>query len=382
MKILFIYLSDFTGNSSRDRLKALISQWLKEGHDITLLTTKTTRNYFLKIYKFNEIRFLCNDHINEIQSPTTLKIVATYFERLIYGFYIAINSRYDAVYSITGLITETIPGYIFKFQNKKCRWIVLIDNLVPNPKNRVRGKSILVKSLAYLGFLISIGVLKKADQIFTVNSIVKNYLTSKRIISEEKILLTTNGIDLIEIDSVNSKNLIYDALYMGRLDEGKGLEDLIKIWSIVNQSRNVKSILAIAGSGAVDFEEKLRKLVLQEGLQEEIVFLGFKIGREKIETYKSSKIFVFPSKDESYPIVFLEALACGLPIVSYDLPAYKNVFPDNVYKSTKIGDHKGFSELIINEFSKSDDSLKKARLKFVENLDWSKVTSREYSSLK
>lgn len=382
MKVLFIYLSDFTGNSSRDRLKSLISQWLSEGNQVTLLTTLATMKYFLKIYSSNEITFICSNHIKEIESPTTFKIIITYILRLSYGIYVALNNKYDSVYSITGLITETVPGFIFRLLNKKCYWIVLIDNLVPKPFSKARGSKYIVKILAFNGFLLSTTLLKKTDRVFTVNKVVKDYLEKKNIQVKERITLTTNGINLDEIDAIQNKDVVYDGLYLGRLDEGKGLLELVDIWKTVNQVRGVKTILAIAGSGTVDFENKLKKKILKEGLENTIFFVGFKAGAEKIRLFKSSKVFVFPSKDESYPIVFLEALACGLPIVSYDLPAYLNVFPGDVYKASKIGDHEKFSELVVTELSVISSNRLKAGNVFARNLDWSVVTAREYLSLK
>jgi glycosyltransferase involved in cell wall biosynthesis len=54
--------------------------------------------------------------------------------------------------------------------------------------------------------------------------------------------------------------------------------------------------------------------------------LGFLPEKDKIATLKSSRVFLFPSYEEGWGIVVAEAMACGLPVIAYDLPAYREIF--------------------------------------------------------
>jgi glycosyltransferase involved in cell wall biosynthesis len=47
---------------------------------------------------------------------------------------------------------------------------------------------------------------------------------------------------------------------------------------------------------------------------------------EKFRLFKASRVFLMPSRQESWGIVIAEALACDVPVVAYDLPAYHPIF--------------------------------------------------------
>lgn len=100
---------------------------------------------------------------------------------------------------------------------------------------------------------------------------------------------------------------------VGRLVSRKGLDQLIEVMSKLN---NKKVHLFVIGSGPL--EEPLKALSQELGLAEQIHFLGQVDDQEKLEVLHMADIYTSTSVHEGFGIVFLEAMAAGLPVVCYD----------------------------------------------------------------
>lgn len=98
---------------------------------------------------------------------------------------------------------------------------------------------------------------------------------------------------------------------IGRLDKGKNHEMMIKSFSKI---KNTKSMLYILGEGELKGELKL--LIDKLGLQERVLLLGFDSNPYKY--LRQCDVFLFSSNFEGFPTVVIEALACGLPVISTD----------------------------------------------------------------
>jgi glycosyltransferase involved in cell wall biosynthesis len=57
-------------------------------------------------------------------------------------------------------------------------------------------------------------------------------------------------------------------------------------------------------------------------------FLGPKTGEELVQAYAACDVFVFPSRTDTFGLVVLEALACGIPVAAYPVPGPRDVVGD------------------------------------------------------
>lgn len=126
-------------------------------------------------------------------------------------------------------------------------------------------------------------------------------------------------------------------LYMALCAEEKGMLDAIEALSLLKKSEGAfhspySFTLIVAGKFLNPAEEsKFRAKVEQHGLEREVSYAGFISGEEKNRLLTASDLFCFPTyfSGESAPIVILEAMAFGLPIVSTRWRNIPEFFPPN-----------------------------------------------------
>ena len=100
---------------------------------------------------------------------------------------------------------------------------------------------------------------------------------------------------------------------VGRLVTRKGLPQLIEM---MEHFKGEKVHLLVMGSGPE--EEALKADVAQRQLTSQIHFQGFVEESEKFRLLRMSDLYVSTSQHEGFGLVFLEAMACGLPVICYD----------------------------------------------------------------
>ncbi len=106
----------------------------------------------------------------------------------------------------------------------------------------------------------------------------------------------------------------YDLVYVARLEKNKGIQNLISAVALLKKDKPDISLLVI-GSGPLrtQLERQIQKL----GLQPNIHFAGWLAGPHDVaQAMNEARIFVNPALNEGGPRVALEAMACGLPVVT------------------------------------------------------------------
>jgi glycosyltransferase involved in cell wall biosynthesis len=168
---------------------------------------------------------------------------------------------------------------------------------------------------------------KKYKKIIWVSkSALSNYSFKNRVISKSKVLY--NVIDTNEVDKkiIEDNNMYkYDLIYLGRLTYPKNPIRLINIINEITQRiPNLK--VAIVGSG--DMNDDVTKEIIKYNLQENIILYGFVSNPYKI--LNSSKVMIMTSRYEGTPMCALEAIACGLPIVSTSTDGLREIVKNNI----------------------------------------------------
>ena len=279
------------------------------------------------------------------------------------------------VYASSDLFWEVIPAFFFKIKKKKIEWIQVIHHIYPDWKRRP-GKKIESFFGFYLQRLSFWMIRKKADKIIILNSVVKKDLMIMGF-PENKIFVSSNGIDAGYFENTGKTESAYDGIFLGRLSHSKGIVDLIEIWDGVCQEVP-EAKLGIIGGGSSEAKSFLKKKINSFGLEKKVVLLGFLGDKKAYPILKSGKVFLFPSHEEGWGIAIAEAMACGLPVVSWDLPVFKEIF-ENYTVQIKENDIRLFSKKVV-ELLKHDTLREKAGMdgkEFIKKYSWDSVAAKE-----
>jgi glycosyltransferase involved in cell wall biosynthesis len=94
-----------------------------------------------------------------------------------------------------------------------------------------------------------------------------------------------------------------------RMDPVKRIERSIEAFVLLPDRENY--MMLIAGEGSSEYERYLKKLVQTYGLEEQVIFLGYR--KDIHDIINSMDLFVLPSSSETFGLALLEAMAMGVP---------------------------------------------------------------------
>jgi len=146
---------------------------------------------------------------------------------------------------------------------------------------------------------------------------------------------------------------------VGHLSKVKGQEVMIEVFSDLLESyQNLELVFA----GADNSEDKnnlarMRKMISKLGLEEKVILAG-KVN-DIVALYARSDIFVLPSLKEGLPLVILEAMSCGLPVVATDVDGTPEA----------VDDGKTGLLVPVDEGKCDKDALKQALVRLIEDLE-------------
>ena len=290
-----------------------------------------------------------------------------------------LKGEYELIYSPAMSLDLVFLPWLVKFKISKIKWVVVFDNVVPlrDPGNKA------IRFLTWTFFQISLLLLKKADVIFVISKELKKYLVSRGF-DKNKIVLTGNAIegDLVR-KAKNQKKYSTDGLFIGRINETKGIYDMLKAVDMVRK-KYPYFCLGIMGRGDKRTEKEFKQKIEKAGLSRNIKFFGYRVGQEKFDIIKSSKVFLFlsKSKSESFGMALLEAVCCGLPAIAYDLEPYREMYLNNEIFVFSKGDWKQVAEKAMEMFDKENFDNPQGEMLLEKYGSWDRIAGLEFKALK
>jgi glycosyltransferase involved in cell wall biosynthesis len=124
-----------------------------------------------------------------------------------------------------------------------------------------------------------------------------------------------------------SRRLRWAATYIGRLQPEKGMDDLLQTWSVVTEMFPDAELLLI-GFATPGHQRQILRRSQALGLEGRVHLAGVVSEADKWAAMAQSRLCLFLSPIEGWGLVPLEALSIGLPVVLYDLPAYRESLAD------------------------------------------------------
>jgi phosphatidylinositol alpha-1,6-mannosyltransferase len=210
-------------------------------------------------------------------------------------------------------VNLAILGLIIKVLNPKCQlWLVAHGIEVWRP----------------LSFVKKI-VLKRCDKIICVSNFTKSQMTYWHQSEPDKCFILNKAVDpfiklpeefskpeyLLNRYSLSPENrVIFTLTRLASSEQYKGYEQVIKAVSKLKvQFPEIKYILA--GQYDRTEEKRIKDLINEYQVSDQVILTGFLNDNELADHFLLADLFVLPSKKEGFGIVFIEALACGLPVI-------------------------------------------------------------------
>jgi phosphatidyl-myo-inositol dimannoside synthase len=172
--------------------------------------------------------------------------------------------------------------------------------------------------------------IKKIDEILSVSQFTKEKIQSQSSLKIDKIKVFHNTLDPHFCIPVHFKKPIHlferyglspqdkIILTLARLsgtELHKGYDKVIHVLpEVLKVVPEAKYLLC--GKYSPEEKDRISKLIETYSLQGKVILPGFISDKELTEHYLFADLFIMPSKKEGFGIVFIEALACGLPVIA------------------------------------------------------------------
>jgi glycosyltransferase involved in cell wall biosynthesis len=143
--------------------------------------------------------------------------------------------------------------------------------------------------------------------------------TAKKLMTlngHKSVRIIPNGVDLKRMNTIQPHDETSDIIFVGRLIREKNVDLLVRAMAILShENKNYR--LLIIGDGPE--RETIVRIIAEFSLEQCVRMIGFLNDHDEIiARMKSAKMCVLPSVREGFGIAALEALACGIPVITID----------------------------------------------------------------
>lgn len=337
-------LSDWFLNGSLDRELNYYEKLQKKGFKIFFITYGVNDNQFLK--KNSPIKV-----ISIFNKKSNFKIL-NFFKSFLFIWKFSKFNKGNIIIKSNQMKGSWLPLLISKIYNKKMILRCGYEYYRFSLKNKSLGLNFIKYILSYISYNF-------ADKIIITSSYEKKFINKVFKIKEKKISLIPNYIDTSIFKKKNNKK-IYDIIFVGRFEKQKNL------FFLINSIKDLKLRMILIGNGSLDGE--IKKILKKSNLKFKIIN---KVKNKKLpEFYNRSYIYLNTSHYEGNPKSLLEAMACGLNIITTNYEGVGEIIKNNSngiitkYSQNEIKDKVNYLLKNKNIYKKiSNNAQKKILLK-------------------
>lgn len=334
-------------------------------HGVSVISENILKSKILNSkYKLLKLNLSSSKSISQIGKKSIFKYLFV-FRVATKLFFTIITKKIDLVYltlspSGFGFLKDSVLVLILKLFNKKIIFHI-----------HGKGVSTYYKSLPRL-FKFYYRFIFNNVSIILLSEILKKDLDFKKNINN--IFFINNGIKrkyLSQPKIENKNNYPLKILFFSNFQKSKGIFDLLNAIPTLKKKYGESVNYILAGDSISDnVTRKMEVLIHNNSIEDVVKLVGPKYNKEKENLFAGASIFVHPTLNDCFPLVLLEALKFGLPIVTTNEGAISDIVTDRI------------NGLIIKKNCPSDISEKLSELIEKENLRFEMSTENKKKFLK
>ncbi len=167
-------------------------------------------------------------------------------------------------------------------------------------------------------------LVRKVDAFISVSDLSRRRFLAWSRLSEGQSFILPNCFDpaafrpgekpayLVERYGLQGKTVLMTFGRLASLERAKGFDEVMEVLqALAGEIPNIMYLIVGDGDDKARLQDKARCL----GVERRVVFSGFVSEAEKADHYRLADSYVMPSRGEGFGIVYLEAMACGIPVV-------------------------------------------------------------------
>ncbi|MCI0533239.1 glycosyltransferase [bacterium] len=189
------------------------------------------------------------------------------------------------------------------------------------------------------------------------------------------IRIIPNGVALPRLNAEETWSKKHIS-FIGRIDRTqKGLDMLVSAFEKIKQKTGTS--LVIAGSGQEREIAEMKKIIARWNLKERISLPGRLCGGEKDAFYRETVVGVMPSRFETLPLVALEMMSYGIPMVVFNIPDFAWI-PKDAAVRVKAFDETLYADAILELLKDAPlrEKVSRAARLFAEKNSWESAAAK------
>jgi len=238
------------------------------------------------------------------------------------------------VYHIT---TQTMATLLW-FQRFPAPVVVTVLDIIPYLVRHDQELDTSRHVVDRLFYQLALDGLRRADALIAISEYTKRTLVEALGLPPERIHLVYPAVDherFWPMEVPDGFRVKYGLnkkwryiLYVGSDDPRKNLRALVRAFALVKQRVDNVKLLKVGAPHFVQERQRLRALVAELGLQEDVLFFDHVPDEDLALFYNVADAFVMPSLYEGFGLPVLEAMACGTPVVCSNAAALPEIAGD------------------------------------------------------